>query len=193
MQMKSSSIWSKATIACTIVLSIACQDDTEDTEENSDLKQKLSGTWVQEKTDGSIYNHFEITFKENSVIWSDSISILNYPGAVDGHVQTMRGSCPVMYTFKDGIEHYNPDGKTSYSFSKFPDNNILWVFEDDFTENIYQDYILENSVITKKESFESEPHRLSVLSSVVKFSADLKTVTFCEPRDTNWCYSFERK
>jgi len=186
-------LFGKVAASCLLISSIACEDDTKEAKENTDLKQKLLGTWEQEASSDALYNHFEITFTENSVIWSDSISVLNYPGAGDGSMQTMNGSCPVMYTFKDGIEHYNPDGDNSYSFTKFSDDNILLVFEEDFTENVYQDYLMKNFVISKKESFESLPHRLSVHSSAVRFSSDFKTVTFCEPRDISWCYTFTKK
>jgi hypothetical protein len=105
----------------------------------------------------------------------------------------MKGSCPVLYTFNDGIEHYDADGKDGYSFSKFSQNDILWVLADQFTENVYKNYTVSNGVAAFDNQFESEPHFHSVLSSAVTFSYDKNAVTFCEPRDIKWCYDFSKK
>lgn len=173
---------------------MACEQKVGDTaKENTDLKQKLSGTWELEVVNGNMYNHFEVTFKDDSLIWSDSVSAMDPPPGKNALIQTKKGSCPVKYTFRDGIEHYNPDSIKTYSFTNFEENSILWVFENQYTENVYQDYVLENSVITKKAGYEGVPDRIWVRSSAVKFSVDGTTAFFCEPDEIRSCYGFTRK
>ena len=180
--------------ACAFLYS--CNDSDEFIEDTA-LISKLKGTWTREFTSQSdayiIYNLHQITFDEGRVSWHDSIAVLDQINPNASTVQTMTGSCPVLYASNDGVEHHKPTDMDGYSFAKLSGKEILWVLTDQFTENNYKEYTMSGSVFTFKSEFESSPHYFPVQTSSVVFSNDQKTVTFCEPRDTKWCYDFLRK
>lgn len=180
----------------TLAFLFSCNDSDEFVE-NTVLRNNLNGTWTRELTSQSdayyIYNHHEITFHEGRVDWHDSIAVLDQFNPSASIISTMTGSCPLLYASNDGVEHYKPTDMDGYSFAKLSGNDILWVLTDQFTENVYKEYTVNGSVFTFKSEFESSPHYFPIQTSRVVFSQDQKTVTFCEPRDTKWCYDFVRK
>lgn len=154
--------------------------------ENTSLKSKLQGNW-ERLTDESFYNF--LNFQGNTLTWSDSMA------GPEG-IQSVKGKCPVKYSFRDGINHYNPRNSGSYWFSDVNENNILWLLQDQADATIVTNYRITEGVITKEDSYSTtESLNQYIGASYVVFKDNETKVEFCIPYGFgNYsCFSYQRK
>lgn len=163
------------------LLFVGCQEDEKPFKENLKLKAALMGKW--EKTPdpnepGVVHN--EVIFEDHTMHWYDSG--VNIYSEGNGEIQTVRGQCPVKFTFRDGIQHYNPyNVKFVYLFSDTNEDDLLWVFDLDGENSAVTNYTIVDGIIIKGDTRQTKPLSTYITSCFVRFKNDGKTAEFCHP------------
>lgn len=164
----------------TVIFCIRCQEDDKKTPgENHVLKASLQGTWIRVEDNNPALLKNQLVFDEHSVTWYDST--VNMFENDLGEIQTVRGKCPVKYTFKDGIQHYNPFNTTHvYTFSESTENNILWVFIKQGENSVVVDYSIADGLVSIGDRWEIPSFESYISSCVVRFTNNHETASFCD-------------
>jgi len=168
----------------------SCQKDKEDVIvpvyiENTKLKNRLQGWWerkieVESTLERSLLIN-QIYFKENSASWIDSTVNFADESKLNGTGQTVKGKCPAKYSFKDGINHYNPLNSKFYWFEGISENNIVWLIFNEGEQTTITNYELTNGIVSIVSEYKSNSFLNYIGSCYVTFDDSADNVTFCEP------------
>lgn len=168
-----------------------CQENEKPFKENVELKAALTGKWRKAPDPNSPgVADSEVIFADHTMHWYDSAANIDSNG--NGEIQTVRGQCPVKYTFRDGIQYYNPDNlKAVYLFSDTNEDDLLWVFTLDGANSIIVDYTVVDNAIITGDTWQTQPVPTYITSCFVLFKNDGKTAEFCHP--STWgCVTYNK-
>lgn len=164
-----------------MLIFVRCEESEKPFNENLELKAALMGKWKKiPDPNSSGVSESEVIFEDHTMHWYDSG--VNIYSEGNGEIQTVRGQCPVKFTFRDGIQHYNPDNlKYVYSFTDINENDLLWVFILDGENSTVVSYSIVDGAITMEDTWKREPMHTYISTSFVRLTNDGKTAEFCYP------------
>ena len=157
-----------------LVASSGCSKEKNEFRENTELRERLQGSWLQKGEIGSVSSHYyRLTFVEDRLSWNDSTVFHN-----EAKIQVVTGNCPVRFGFRDGYNPYN----TYYLFETTNADDILWVLWRDGQNIEVRNYSFVDGQVIPGESFTSGPLPPKFIDSYLQFSNNFKTAGFCTPR-----------